>query len=369
MKTLVLASMNKHKSDEISAILNDYTIEPISNYTDTFVVVENGDSYEMNALKKARAAYKIAQKAVIADDSGLNVEALDNGPGIYSARFLGEDTSYELKNQTIINVCAAKNNFNASFTCVIAYIDDTGNETLFRYDLAGKISNAICGSHGFGYDPIFIPNDQKQTMAELPEMVKNKISHRYNALEKLAQFLNKTIQPTSNKIHVVLYEPEIPQNTGNIMRTCAAINAKLHLIKPLGFRLDEARMRRSGMDYIDLLDYQVYENWEDFTSKNPSNHYYFLTRYGKKTPTEFNYPQTEDVYFVLGKESTGIDKKILKNHLDHCMRLPMQKDARSLNLSNCAAIIVYEALRQFDYRGLKQEEVLKGSNFLETWEE
>lgn len=369
MQNLVLASMNKHKSMEINNILNSYVIEPISNYTDDFIVVENGTTYEENALKKARAAYKIVQRAVIADDSGINVEALDNGPNIYSARFLGETTSYELKNKTIINVCKEKNNFKASFTCVIAYIDNDGNEFVFRYDLHGKIASTIQGENGFGYDPIFIPDGYTQSMAELDATTKNKISHRYLALQKLAAFLKETKEVKPTQLHVVLYEPEIPQNTGNIMRTCAATNTKLHLIKPLGFRLDEARMRRSGMDYIDLLDYEVHENWEDFTTKYPSENYYFLTRYGKKAPSEFHYPQNEDVFFVLGKESTGVDKKILKKYIDNCMRLPMQKDARSLNLSNCAAIIVYEALRQFDYRNLKSEEVLKGSDFLINWEE
>lgn len=166
-------------------------------------------------------------------------------------------------------------------------------------------------------------------------------------------------------LHVVLYEPEIPQNTGNIMRTCMASGCKLHLIEPLGFSLDEQHLRRAGMDYIKKLDYTVYENWDSFIEKNPSENYYFMTRYGKKAPSKFDFTKCEgDIYLVLGKESTGIPKEILRNRLDHCMRLPMVKDARSLNLSNCAAIIVYEVLRQLDYPNLSTHEEIKGEDWL-----
>ncbi len=356
---LILASMNQHKCDEVSKILEGIEVLPISRFCNHFDVVEDGTTYEENALIKARAAYQITKKACIADDSGINVVALDNGPGIYSARYLGEKTDYKIKNQSIIDICKEKNEYQASFTCVIAYIDQDGKEYVFRYDLLGKIAASIQGEQGFGYDPIFIPHRFEKTMAQLYSKEKNMISHRYQALQKLLRFLKN-----ENQIHIVLYQPEIPQNTGNIMRTCAATNAVLHLIKPLGFKLDEARMRRSGMDYIDHMKYYVYENWEDFISKNPSSNYYFLTRYGTKAPSEFQYPIHEDLYFVLGSESSGIDKKILKDHLDTCMRLPMQKDARSLNLSNCAAIIAYEALRQWNYRNLSCEEVIKGKDFL-----
>ena len=141
-------------------------------------------------------------------------------------------------------------------------------------------------------------------------------------------------------INIVLYEPEIPQNTGNIMRTCVATGSKLHLIKPLGFSLDEKSIKRSGANYIDKLDYEVYENYEDFKNKNDGT-YYFFTRYGKKTHSEFDYSnKDENIYLIFGKESSGIDKKILKDNLDHCMRIPMTEDVRSLNLSNCAAIVV-----------------------------
>lgn len=166
-------------------------------------------------------------------------------------------------------------------------------------------------------------------------------------------------------INVVLFEPEIPQNTGNIMRTCVATGSKLHLIKPLGFSLDEKSIKRSGANYIDKLDYKVYENYEDFESKNPGVYYYF-TRYGKKAHSDFDYSnKDENIYLVFGKESSGIDKKILKNNLDKCMRIPMTGDVRSLNLSNCVAIVVYEVLRQQNYNDLLRFEPFKGENFLE----
>ena len=114
-------------------------------------------------------------------------------------------------------------------------------------------------------------------------------------------------------INVVLYEPEIPQNTGNIMRTCVATNSHLHLIKPLGFKLDDAHMKRSAVNYIENLNYTVYENWEDFKSKNNGT-FYYLTRYGHKPHSTFDYTnKDENIYLVFGKESTGIPKEILKN--------------------------------------------------------
>ena len=165
--------------------------------------------------------------------------------------------------------------------------------------------------------------------------------------------------------NIVLYQPEIPQNTGNIMRTCVATNTKLHLIKPLGFKVDDASLKRSGVNYIDKLDWHVYENWEDFKSKNEGTYYYF-TRYGHKPLTSFDYnKKDENLYFIFGKESTGIPKEILKEDLEHCMRIPMTDNVRALNVSNSVAIVIYEALRQQDYNDLLMEEPHKGNDFLE----
>ncbi len=167
--------------------------------------------------------------------------------------------------------------------------------------------------------------------------------------------------------NIVLFEPEIPGNTGNIMRTCVATNTKLHLIKPLGFSLDDKYLKRSGVNYIDKLEYYTYENFEDFKNKNEGIYYYF-TRYGKKPHTSFNYKNEEEkeLYFIFGKESTGIPKEILKKDLEHCMRIPMTKNVRALNLSNAAAIVIYEALRQQDYNDLLRTEPHKGEDYLEN---
>ena len=164
-------------------------------------------------------------------------------------------------------------------------------------------------------------------------------------------------------INIVLYEPEIPQNTGNIMRTCSVFNMKLHLIEPLGFVLDEKHLKRCGMDYIDKLDYKVYKNWDDFISDKKGQFVYF-TRYGMKSFEECIFDKEKDIYLVFGKESTGIDKQILKANLNECYRIPMREDARSLNLSNTVAIGAYECLRQVGFDGLSDTEVIKGKDYL-----
>lgn len=169
-------------------------------------------------------------------------------------------------------------------------------------------------------------------------------------------------------LNVVLFEPEIPGNTGNIMRTCVATNTKLHLIKPLGFSLEEKYIKRSGVNYIQNCDYQVYENWEDFLKQNQGT-MYFYTRYGHKTHDSFDYSNLEEnIYFVFGKESTGIPRSILKPHLDSCARIPMTNQVRALNLSNSVAIVVYEALRQQNYRDLLRDEPHKSKTFIEEYE-
>ena len=165
-------------------------------------------------------------------------------------------------------------------------------------------------------------------------------------------------------INIVLFEPEIPQNTGNIMRTCAGTGAKLHLIKPLGFSLDEKSVKRSGANYIEHCDYKIYENIEDFFNKNEGT-YYFLTRYGTKPHTSFDYSNKEEnIYLIFGKESTGIPKEILKPYLNNCMRIPMNTNIRALNVSNSVAIMLYEVLRQQNYPGLLYYDEFKGENYL-----
>ena len=165
-------------------------------------------------------------------------------------------------------------------------------------------------------------------------------------------------------LNIVLFEPEIPENTGNIMRTCAATGAKLHLIRPLGFRMDATSVKRSGVNYIDKVDYTLYDDYEDFCSKNDGE-FYFMTRYGKKAHSEFDYTdKAKNIYLIFGKESTGIPKEILRNNLDRCIRVPSTDNVRSLNLSNCVAIVLYEVLRQQNYRDLLFEEPHKDKNFI-----
>lgn len=165
-------------------------------------------------------------------------------------------------------------------------------------------------------------------------------------------------------INVVLYEPEIPGNTGNIMRTCAGTGTKLHLIEPLGFSLEDKYIKRSAVNYIQYCDYTVYKNFEEFKEKNKGT-FYYLTRYGSKPHTSFDYSDSkENIYFIFGKESTGIPKEILKDNLNNCMRMPMNDHIRALNLSNTVAIMVYEALRQQNYNDLLREEPFKGEDYL-----
>lgn len=164
--------------------------------------------------------------------------------------------------------------------------------------------------------------------------------------------------------HIVLYHPAIPQNTGNIMRTCVATNTTLHLIKPLGFELDDKKMKRAGLDYVKDLTMKVYENWEDFEKQNPGC-YYFTTRYSKKRYCDFNFSNSsQEHYFIFGHEHDGIDKELLQKYISQCMRIPMTTKTRSLNVSNCAALVIYEALRQQDFPDLSYIETQKGENFL-----
>jgi tRNA (cytidine/uridine-2'-O-)-methyltransferase len=165
-------------------------------------------------------------------------------------------------------------------------------------------------------------------------------------------------------LNIVLYEPEIPANTGNIMRTCVATGTKLHLIKPLGFSLEEKYIKRAGANYIDKCDYELYENIDDFYNKNKGT-YYFLTRYGHKPHTSYDYTnKNENIYFIFGKESTGIPFEILKPHIETCLRIPMTSDVRALNVSNAVAITLYEALRQQDYNDLLYEEPHKDKDII-----
>ena len=152
-------------------------------------------------------------------------------------------------------------------------------------------------------------------------------------------------------INLVLVEPEIPQNTGNIARTCAATGASLHLVKPLGFEIDDRKLKRAGLDYWDKLDITYYENLDDFFEKNPDAAVYYFSTKAPKSFSEVTYP--EKVYLMFGKETAGLPEELLLSHPDTTVRIPMRDHLRSLNLSNSVAVAVYEVLRQRDYDGLR----------------
>ncbi len=154
-------------------------------------------------------------------------------------------------------------------------------------------------------------------------------------------------------LNIVLHEPEIPANTGNIGRTCVAANARLHLIEPLGFRLNEKNLKRAGMDYWKDLDVTTYIDFNDFMEKNPGAKIYMATTKAHKVYTDVQYEP--DCYIMFGKESAGIPEEILVNHEEDCIRIPMLGDIRSLNLGNSVAIVLYEALRQNNFSGMNLE--------------
>ena len=154
-------------------------------------------------------------------------------------------------------------------------------------------------------------------------------------------------------LNIVLHEPEIPANTGNIGRTCVATNTRLHLIEPLGFRLDEKILKRAGMDYWGSLDVTTYIDYADFLERNPGAKIYMATTKAPKVYTEVSYEP--DCYIMFGKESAGIPEEILVQHQEDCVRIPMVGDIRSLNLSNSVSIVLYEALRQNGFAGMNLE--------------
>ncbi|MCR5634852.1 MAG: tRNA (cytidine(34)-2'-O)-methyltransferase [Lachnospiraceae bacterium] len=162
-------------------------------------------------------------------------------------------------------------------------------------------------------------------------------------------------------MNIILHQPEIPANTGNIGRTCVATGTKLHLIEPLGFRIDEKQIKRAGMDYWDKLDYTRYINYEDFLVKNPGAKIWYATTKAEKTYTDVSY--SENDFIMFGKESAGIPEEILVENRESCIRIPMLPDIRSLNLSNSAAIVLYEALRQTGFKDLES----KGELHRLTW--
>lgn len=153
-------------------------------------------------------------------------------------------------------------------------------------------------------------------------------------------------------LNIVLVEPQIPQNTGNISRTCAVTGARLHMIRPLGFEVTDKNLKRAGLDYWDKLDITYYDNLDDFFSKNNGEYFYFTTK-GKNVYSDISYP--DNAYIFFGREDKGLPEELLFNNKERCVRVPMRTDLRSLNLSNTVAIATYEILRQWDFPDLARE--------------
>jgi len=153
-------------------------------------------------------------------------------------------------------------------------------------------------------------------------------------------------------IHVVMYQPEIPQNTGNISRTCAATHSVLHLIRPLGFSTDDKQLKRAGLDYWEFVDVRYHDSLEELWEKHPEGIFYYITKYGEQYPSQIDLSDVEqDYFFVFGRETKGLPLEVIDANAERCIRLPQSNLVRSLNVSNTAAIIVYEALRQQGYAG------------------
>ena len=169
-------------------------------------------------------------------------------------------------------------------------------------------------------------------------------------------------------VHVVLFEPEIPHNTGNIIRTCVTTGTALHIIEPIGFDLCKKDVGRYSSNHLEYAQVNVYSNYKEFAAKNRGEHFY-LTRYGKQPPSAICFSEIEkEIYLIFGKESTGLPYALLKGHPERCFRIPMAAEARSLNLSNSVAIVLYEVMRQLGYPGLSFHEVQKGEDFLESFD-
>lgn len=156
-----------------------------------------------------------------------------------------------------------------------------------------------------------------------------------------------------HNLNIVLVEPQIPQNTGNISRTCAVTGARLHLVQPLGFEVSDKHLKRAGLDYWDKLDITYYSDLQDFFQKNPDGNFFYFTTKGRQVHSDVSYP--ENAYLIFGREDKGLPEELLYANPDNCVRIPMRNELRSLNLSNSAAIAVYEVLRQWDYPDLSRE--------------
>lgn len=165
-------------------------------------------------------------------------------------------------------------------------------------------------------------------------------------------------------LNIVLVEPQIPQNTGNISRTCAVTGAKLHLVRPFGFEITDKHLKRAGLDYWDKLDITYYDSLDDFFEKNKDGHFFYFTTKGRNIHSDAEYP--DNSYLIFGREDKGLPEALLYQNPESCVRIPMRNELRSLNLSNSVAIAVYEVLRQWDYPDLSREGKLTEYTWLST---
>lgn len=155
-------------------------------------------------------------------------------------------------------------------------------------------------------------------------------------------------------LHVVLFQPEIPANTGNIARTCAATNTVLHLIRPLGFSTDDKMLKRAGLDYWKFVDVRYYDSLDEFLATYSEENFYFITKFGKQYYHEFDFSNSsKDYFFIFGRETNGLPDMVHKRFPERCLRIPMTDEVRALNLSNTACMLVYEALKQQNFPGMK----------------
>lgn len=190
MKEILIATSNLHKVEEFKKMLEPlgYTIKSCLDLNEEVEIDETGTTFEENSLIKARTLHELYNTAVMADDSGLAVDAMDGAPGVYSARFMGHDTSYEVKNNAIIEAVKGKER-GAQFVCAIAYVEQDGTEHVFKGVVEGEIAETIIGEHGFGYDPIFYYPPYGTTLANVSEDMKNAVSHRGRALRQCVEYL------------------------------------------------------------------------------------------------------------------------------------------------------------------------------------
>lgn len=190
MKEILIATGNAHKVEEFKEMLEPmgYTVKSMKDLTEQIEIDETGTTFEENSMIKAMTLHKALGCAVMADDSGLEVDAMSGAPGVYSARFMGEDTSYDIKNQFIIDQVEGKNR-GAQFTCVIAYVESDGTSNIFKGIVRGEINDQILGKNGFGYDPIFYYPPYKTTLANVSDEMKHAVSHRGIALRKCVEYM------------------------------------------------------------------------------------------------------------------------------------------------------------------------------------